>query len=194
MTQKIKIIIGIAILAVIIAGATIVYNALGSQITPENNIELAESKGVVSDNENSGKQKASDFTMTDEDGNSIKLSDLIANNKPIVLNFWASWCPPCKSEMPEFDTVYKELGNEIQFVMLDLTDGQRETIEEGSKYVKEQGFLFPVYFDTNQEGAYAYGIRAIPTTLFIGKDGYIVTEFQGAIDEDTLRKSIDMIK
>jgi thiol-disulfide isomerase/thioredoxin len=96
--------------------------------------------------------------------------------------------------MPEFDKAYKESGGEVLFIMLDLTDGQRETIQKGAQYVKEQGFSFPVYFDTAQEAAYTYGIRAIPTTLFIDKDGYIVTGTQGAINGQTLRRGIGMIR
>ena len=193
MKQKLKIIIGFFVFAVLIAAATTAYNLLNRQISPENDIVLAEDKGVVSDSRDEDTQKAPDFTMTDNEGNPVKLSDLIANGKPIVLNFWASWCPPCKREMPEFDAVYQGLGSEVQFVMLDLIDGQRETVEMGEKYVSEQGFSFPVYFDTNQEGAYAYGIRSIPTTLFIDKDGYIIAGVQGAIDEETLRKGIALI-
>ena len=143
--------------------------------------------------QNTNKQKAPDFVMTDQLGKSIKLSEIIAEGKPLVLNFWASWCPPCRSEMPDFEKVYKELGNEIQFVILNLTDGQRETVQKAAKYIKDKGFTFPVYFDTKREGAIAYGIRSIPTTLFIDKNGYIVTSAQGAIDEKTLRKGIELI-
>jgi Thiol-disulfide isomerase and thioredoxins len=193
MTQKMKLILGIALLAVIIAGATVVYKTLGNQISPKNDIGLAESDGSISESD-SQKQEAPDFTMTDSSGNSVSLSEIIAKGKPIVLNFWASWCPPCKDEMPEFDIVYKELGDEIQFMMVDVTDGQRETVEMGTNYVKEQGFSFPVYFDTAQDGAYTYGINSIPTTLFIDNDGYIITGVQGRIDEKTLRKAIDMIR
>ncbi|MCL1917468.1 MAG: TlpA family protein disulfide reductase [Peptococcaceae bacterium] len=140
------------------------------------------------------KPKATDFSMTDGNGNTVKLSDLIAKGKPIVLNFWASWCPPCKNEMPEFNKVYQDIGNDIQFAMVDLTDGQRETQAIGAKYVKDQGYVFPVYFDSQQEASKVYGIRAIPTTLFIDKDGYIINTIQGGIDEQTLRENIDLIK
>jgi len=136
---------------------------------------------------------APDFAMVDADGNSLKLSDLIATGSPIVLNFWASWCPPCKSEMPVFEKVFKELGDEVLFVMVDLVDGGRETIETGAKFIKSEGYTFPVYFDVHQEGGYAYGIRSIPTTLFIDREGCIVTGIQGAIDEKTLRRGIDLL-
>lgn len=155
-------------------------------------VELAKEEGTVEAN-NQDLRQAIDFTMVDKDGNTILLSEMIANNKPIILNFWASWCPPCKSEMPDFDTVYKELGSEVQFMMINMTDGQRETVEIGAQYIEEQGFSFPVYFDVNQEGATNYQIYSIPTTVFINANGYMVTGAQGAIDEETLRKGIGMI-
>jgi thiol-disulfide isomerase/thioredoxin len=192
MTQKLKFGLGLAGFILLLIAATVAYNRLANREKPGSDIVLANEQGNVSDSAPS-KQKAPDFSMTDIEGTRITLSGLIANGKPIVLNFWASWCPPCKVEMPEFDKVYQETGGEVQFIMLDLTDGQRETVQKGAQYVKEQGFSFPVYFDTAQEAAYTYGIRAIPTTLFIDKDGYIVTGTQGAINGQTLRRGVEMI-
>jgi len=205
MTQKVKVIMGIVIFAVIIVGASVAHKILSENIGIENSIAtetgeskgeigLAETAGDVEKKEDTDKPKAPDFTIEDQEGNTVKLSEIVANGKPIVLNFWASWCPPCIREMPDFDAVYKELGDEVQFMMVDMTDGQRETVETGSKYIEEQGFSFPVFFDTNQEGAISYRIHSIPTTIFIDKDGYMVTAAQGAIDEASLRKGIDMIR
>lgn len=134
---------------------------------------------------------APDFTAVDAEGNEVKLSDYLG--KPIVLNFWASWCPPCKSEMPEFNKVYEEMGDEVQFLMVDMVDGQRETKEKGEKYVADQGFTFPVLYDTKGEASYFYGVMSLPTTYFIDKDGYVITGAQGAIDEESLRKGIGYI-
>ncbi len=194
MNSKKKTIIAVLAFIAFIAVATLAYNILSKKAKPLNNIDIAQSQGgVQSDTGSSEKEKvkAPDFTVLDSDGNSVKLSDLFG--KPIVLNFWASWCPPCKSEMPEFDKVYGEVGEDITFVMVDLVDGQRETKEKGQKYVEDKGFSFPVYFDVDQAAGYAYGITSIPTTLFIDKDGYIVTGAQGPIDEATLLKGIGYI-
>ncbi len=138
------------------------------------------------------KTKAPDFTIIDSNNNSVKLSDFFG--KPIVLNFWASWCPPCKSEMPDFNEVYGDVKGDITFMMVDLVDGQRETVDKGKKYIQEQGFKFPVYYDSKQEAAYAYGIQSIPTTIFIDKDGYIVTGIKSAINKKTLLQGIDYIR
>jgi len=150
----------------------------------------------VNPNTNSSTQKsvlkaAPDFTVTDEAGNAVKLSDF--SGKPIVLNFWASWCPPCKSEMPHFNKLYGDKKDEVVFLMVDLTDGERETKETGLQYVREQGFDFPIYFDTKQEAVKAYEVTSIPATFFINADGKIVTSHQGAIDETSLYEDIQLI-
>lgn len=136
--------------------------------------------------------KAPDFTVQDADGKAVKLSDFLG--KPIVLNFWASWCPPCKGEMPEFNEVYQQVGGDVQFMMVDLVDGSRETKEKGAKYVADMGFEFPVFFDMDQSVAMTYGVASIPTTYFIDAEGYLVAGAQSAIDAATLMQGIGMIQ
>lgn len=189
---KLKAFIGVAAFAFFIGAAAFAYNILSEKTLPQ--IEIEQGKAEVqadSSKPEAEKIKAPDFTVQDIDGNSVKLSDMLGT--PVVLNFWASWCPPCKSEMPEFNKVWNELGSDVAFMMVDLVDGQRETTAKGLEYVTEQGFSFPVYFDAEQEAAYAYGITSIPTTLFIDGEGYIAAGVQGAIDEQTLRKGVELI-
>lgn len=133
-----------------------------------------------------------DFTMTDASGEEVKLSDFFG--KPVVLNFWASWCGPCKSEMPHFEDAYQKYGENINFVIVNLTDGARETKEKASEFIEEQGYTFPVYFDTNTEGAMTYGTYSIPVTYFIAADGTPVAQANGALDAATLEKGLDMIQ
>lgn len=136
--------------------------------------------------------EARDFTVLDYDGNEVKLSDYIGT--PIVLNFWASWCPPCREEMPHFNKVSEEYTNdELLFLMVDMVDGARETVDKGKKHVEDNGYTFTVLFDTKQDAAATYGIRSIPTTIFIDKDGYIITGAEGGIDEETLRYGVSLI-
>lgn len=136
--------------------------------------------------------KAFDFTVMDHEGNEVKLTDYIGT--PIVLNFWASWCPPCKGEMPHFNQVSEEYHNdELLFLMVDMVDGARETTEKGKKYIADNGYTFTVLFDEKQEAAATYGIRSIPSTFFIDKEGYIVGVAEGGIDEETLRYGVSLI-
>ena len=135
--------------------------------------------------------QAPDFTVYDAQGNPVKLSDFAG--KPLVLNFWATWCGPCKMEMPDFQETWLELGDEIQFVMINLTDGTRDTVESASAFIAEQGYTFPVFFDTDSQAAALYGVYSIPTTYFIDAEGNAIAQATGAIDAELLQKGIDMI-
>ncbi len=134
---------------------------------------------------------APDFSVLNADGDTVRLSDF--EGKPVVLNFWASWCPPCKSEMPDFQDVFEAYGENVHFVMVNLTDGTRETVAIAKAFIADKGYTFPIYFDTASEAASAYGIYSIPTTFFIDAEGNMVTYAQGALDAATLKKGIDMI-
>ena len=186
MTQKLKLCIGIAGLALFIALAVFAYNMLAAQVNTLVHLELPEDDAAQ-------RQRAPDFTLTDRDGNNLRLSDIIAGGKPVILNFWASWCPACRHETPGFERVYRDFGGEVTFVMLGLTDGVRETVETAQRYITEGGFTLPVYFDTLQEGIMTYGVRSIPATVFIDTEGYIITAMQGVVDEATLRMVVDFM-
>ena len=134
---------------------------------------------------------APDFTVYDAAGRPVRLSDMLG--KPVVLNFWASWCGPCKMEMPDFEEVYREMGNDVVFMIVNLTDGQYETMASAQSFINSMGYTFPVYFDLTEEAAYTYGIVSIPTTYFISARGNLVAYAQGAIDHETLLYGISMI-
>ena len=134
---------------------------------------------------------APDFTVVDADGNAVNLSDFFG--KPIVLNFWASWCGPCKSEMPEFEEAYAAYGEDVQFLMVNMTDGSRETVEVAQEFIAEQGYTFPVYFDTEMDAAITYSVMSIPCSYFIDAKGNLIARASGAIDAQTLQTGIDMI-
>lgn len=137
------------------------------------------------------KISAPDFTVYDAQGNEVRLSDYIG--KPIVLNFWASWCGPCQMEMPHFQEKYEEFGQRIHFLMVNMTTSSRETMESATGFIAEQGYTFPVFYDTKTDAATVYGIFSLPTTYFIDADGYLVAQASGAISSDTLQRGIDMI-
>ncbi len=132
-----------------------------------------------------------DFTAYTAEGEAVKLSDYFG--KPIVLNFWASWCGPCRMEMPHFNEKYGELGADVTFLMVNLTDGYQETKSEAEQYVREGNFDFPVLYDLDANAAAVYQVYSLPTTYFLNKDGKIVAQATGAIDMETLQRGIDMI-
>ena len=194
------------ILAVIIVagfiGVRLVYDNLSKEYQPESSLvtnkdkpSSSEQSGNYSDSEErTGDEeiKAIDFNVEDIDGNKISLHSKIG--KPMVVNFWASWCSPCKAELPDFQTAYDDLDGQVEFMMVNLTDGRSETVEVASSFIESQGYTFPVYYDVNQEAAMAYYVVSIPTTYFIDSEGNVVASAQGMIDYDTLMQGIGMIK
>ncbi len=135
--------------------------------------------------------KAPDFSVINANGESVKLSDF--EGKPVIVNFWATWCGPCKRELPDFEEKYQAYGDSIQFLMVDLADGKQETVEGAKDFVSAQGYTFPVYFDTESSAANAYGVSSIPMTVFINAQGEIVTYAVGMLNAATLQKGIDLL-
>ena len=188
-----KVIVVVALLfLVVMIGASVLYRMLGENAAAGQLSDTGmESSG---DPEASASQEpvdAPDFTVYDQDGNPVQLSDYAG--KPVVLNFWASWCPPCKSEMPDFHAAYEELGEEVQFLMVNATDGSRETVDTAADFIAEQGYTFPVFYDTQSEASMAYGAYALPMTFFIDREGHVAAYASGAISGEILRQGIDMI-
>lgn len=130
-----------------------------------------------------GTALAADFTVQDWEGGQVSLSDYYG--KPIVVNFWATWCGPCKSELPAFDNAFAEYQDEITFLMVNMTDGYSETVAGTKQFIGENGYSFPVCFDTSYEAYQAYGVTAIPMTLFIDANGNLITSQLGAMSEST---------
>lgn len=156
--------------------------------------ESADSKEETHDSTSSQEnqtQTAPDFTVYDFEGNQVKLSDYFG--KPIIINFWASWCGPCQMEMPDFDAAYANYKNDIEFLMINMTDGSRETVEIASSFINEKGYSFPVYYDNDYNATITYSVTSLPTTYFLNSNGELAAHAKGAIDAATLQKGIDMI-
>ena len=203
MQKKTSFLVLVLVLVVLIGGAYVLYGRLSAGAGADNlSVQTpppAQTPGETGAPQDSAapeeteppKVEAPDFTVVDADGTEVKLSDYVG--KPIVLNFWASWCSPCKSEMPEFNAAWEELDGEVQFLMVNMTDGARETVESAREYVEGEGFTFPVLFDTKSEAAIAYSAYSLPTTYFIDAEGYVTARAVGAIDGETLQKGLDLI-
>lgn len=202
MKKQKSVLIIAAALVLLLAAAGMGYSALSGQV------EMPGLAGQVSDKEDDAPVRetdspaeaveeeekgyaAPDFTVLDAEGNEVKLSDCFGT--PLVVNFWASWCGPCKSEMPDFNEAAAEYEGEVRFLMVNLTDGYQETMEKAEEFIEAQGYTFPVYYDTQYSAAAAYGVSAIPMTIFIDEEGNLVTYAQGAIDGELLRTGIGMI-
>ena len=189
MNQKTLLVCTAIILVAVLAIALILYNNqdYSAQMGVAGN---ASTDGTGETQENSD-PPAPDFYFFDESGNRLRLSQF--KGKPVILNFWASWCGPCQSEMPDFHEKYLEFGDEIHFLMVNMTGG-RETLSSAKAFISEKGYTFPVFYDTDSDAAMTYSVYSLPTTYFIDAEGHLIAQATGAISADTLQRGIDMIK
>ncbi len=153
--------------------------------------DVTPAEGDESEAGEEDKLAAFDFTVYDAAGNEVKLSDFFG--KPIIINFWTTWCPYCVDEMPVFEEAYKKYGDEINFLMIDCVDGQRETQAMGESFIEEKGFTFPVYFDTEGSAGTTYEVYSLPTSVFIDRDGYVIVYYPGGLTAEMLQKGIDLV-
>ena len=192
MNGKKKLLALAALLAGVLLLAGVGYRSLtAGQQPPASTPAPEEIAAAASSAEEPQPIPAPDFTVLNAAGEEVSLSDHIG--KPIVLNFWATWCGPCKSELPDFDRIAAERGDEVEFMMINLTDGGRETEETVTAFLEQEGYTFPVYYDTTLEAAYLYGASSIPLTMFIDADGYVLGGYRGAISGETLEQTLDLL-
>ena len=193
--KVILLVVGLSMVA-LLAVATIFYEDLSAQfgadpITPTQQPSQSEGQDTASGEQETPLVAAPDFTVEDVSGNAVSLSDFIG--KPVVVNFWASWCGPCKSEMPAFQQAWETYGEQVEFILVNLTDNNQETVESAKNFLATTEYTFPVYFDTQLSGAMAYGVVGIPATYFIDAQGYVVAGANSALDYATLEYGISLI-
>ena len=187
MNEKKKALFLVVALVVLLGGGTIAYRAL-TQYTPDETERPVsveeEATGPDENNASAEPRPATDFTVENEAGEKVRLSEL--QGRPVIVNFWATWCPPCRSELPLFDSYGKQYGDKITFLMVDLADGVQETKQTVHDFMEENGYTFDVHYDTSGEAVRAYQIRGIPMTIAVDAEGNLVSEQIGALSEDVL--------
>ncbi|WP_461811756.1 redoxin domain-containing protein [Faecalimonas sp.] len=153
--------------------------------------KASEEKSKEKEDEKEDEMSAIDFTLYDQYGKKHSLSDY--KGKTIFLNFWATWCPPCKAEMPHIQKLYESYGDDGEVAILGVAAPNfgNETDEEGIKaFMKENGYTYPVLMDTTGELFMQYGISSYPTTFMIDKEGKVFGYVSGQLSEDMMKSII----
>jgi len=134
-------------------------------------------------------QNAPDFMLTDTGGQKVSLSDF--KGKAVILNFFASWCPPCRAEIPDFIELEKAYGDKgFTFIGVSLTDGQ-----DSKNFAQKTGINYPVLVDDGKVSVLYGPVRSIPTTYVIGKDSKIVKAYIGSRSREVFEADIkEMLK
>jgi cytochrome c-type biogenesis protein len=180
-------------------GASTSEDKLADNDTEKKNEDIAgSSSGQDSENEaRTDKTLAFDFTLTDQYGKEHTLSDY--KGKVVFLNFWATWCPPCRKEMPDIEELYKEYGeNKEDVIFLGVANPTSDEYpnnsdvkqEEIVSFLEENGYSFPTVFDVSGDLLSTYYISAFPTTFLIDKEGYIYGYAAGMMTKDVMKSAI----
>lgn len=169
-------------------GFFITQQLVGESGSGFNNNDIKPATGQSEDPTKAGPivgAQAPNFTLNGLDGETYELSDL-KGDKPVLVNFWASWCPPCKAEAPDLVRLYDKYREEMEIYAVNLTTA--DSVEGAQQFVDEYGIVFPVLLDDKGEVGKEYQALSIPTSYFIDRNGTIQNKMIGITSPDNLEK------
>ena len=179
-----KVIIGLLLVAAI---AIIAVNFIDER---ESATELTEQNQTAGQGLEPGAQ-APDFTLTDQNGEMVRLSDY--QGKKVILNFWATWCPPCRAEMPHMQDFHEDnAGGDVEILAVNLT-AQDKGDQAIRSFIDEFGLTFAIPMDETGSAAQAYQVRTVPTTFILNTKGEIAQKIVGPMDEQIMKDQTDAI-
>ncbi len=188
MTQRKRLLLLLAGFVLLLAAAAMGYTALSQRGA------LSPAGDGSGSQEGSAPIPAPDFQMETPEGTALTLLEAL-DGRPAVVNFWASTCGPCKTEMPDFQAAFTDYGQDIQFLMVNVGDAMSgETREKAEAYLEAEGYTFPVYYDVDYSGVTAYGLRGFPSTFFLDGDGNVTAYASGMLTQSTLADGLAMIR
>jgi peroxiredoxin len=132
--------------------------------------------------------QAPDFTLLDLDGNQISLGDFAG--QPVVINFWATWCPPCQDEMPLLVEAYQREGGQVVFLAISIDEPERAV----RRFAEKNDISFVVLLDEGGKVASEYQVKSIPVTFFVSRDGQVVMRYVGQIPTHRLEDGLSRIR
>lgn len=134
---------------------------------------------------------AQDFTLPTLNGESVSLSD--SKGKITIVNFWATWCPPCREEMPHMQSFYEKHHEEVEILAVNVTnmDDGRPAIEQ---FVQEHELTFPILLDESGEVGLTYEIMTLPTSYILDAEGRVFQKIIGAMDEQVMNELVEALR
>ncbi len=160
--------------ALVLGGAWVILNRVPTDAA-SNTLAPAPVKG----------HPAPEISLVSTTGQTVNLSDF--KGKPVIINFWATWCPPCRAETPDLQAVHREIGDKV------VLSGVNMTSQDGGDingFLREFGVTYPVVLDTEGAAAKAYNILGLPTTVFVDRNGIINEVFTGAVNKAYVESKI----
>ena len=183
-----RIVAGLGVVLVVLGLGVLAFQRLG----PPGAIKRVAAPHHDGGDEIAAGELAADFNLLDLEGNTVSLSSL--RGKVVFLNVWATWCGPCREEMPAMEVLFNEFKSRKDFVMLAVSEDQRGR-EVVAPYVERNGYHFPILLDPDNRIGESYDLTGVPETFIIDRKGRIVTHHLGAFDwsRDDVRQLVQQM-